>query len=361
MLKIVILAGGTGTRFWPQSRESTPKQFSKIIADKTMIELTYERFLADFKKEDIYFSTNQKFAKIIKKIFPKVSKENIIIEPEKRDTAPAMGFVAAYLDNKFPNDPMVFIPSDHYIADVKKFIQSLKLASKFIEKTGKMMDIAITPNFPSTVLGYTHIGKKSQETNGIKIYEFKGHVEKPDYKTAERYLKAGDYLWHANFYMWTPKLFLEAYKKYSPIHYKSLAKIKEYLKNKDLKKADDEFKKMPKDSIDYAITEKMDPKDVLIIKGEFGWSDIGAWDVLYDQLSKEQDASKNMVKAVWEGLDTTGCLVYGPKDKIIATIGVDDMIIIDTPDALLVCPQSRAQDVKKIVESLKAKKKEKYL
>ena len=358
-MKIIILAGGTGTRFWPQSREKTPKQFSSIIDKKSMIELTYERFLPAFKKSDIYFSTNKKFVPIIKKIFPKIPKKNIIIEPEKRDTAPAMGFVAAYLSLKFPNEPIVFIPSDHFIADVNKFIKILKLADKLIRKTNKMMDIAIAPNFPSTVLGYTKIGKKYLEKNNITIYHFRGHVEKPEYNKAKKYLLSNDYLWHANFYMWTPRLFLQAYKKYSPQHYKHLKKIIENLKKK--KNIETEYCKMPKDSIDYAITEKMDPKDVLIIKGEFGWSDIGAWDVLYDQLSKQVDKNKNLVRAEWEGLDTSGCLIYGSKNKIIATIGLDDMVVIDTKDALLICPHGRAQDVKKIVESLKKKKKKKYL
>ena len=212
-MKIIILAGGTGTRFWPQSREKSPKQFSSIIDKKSMIELTYDRFIPAFKKNDIYFSTNKKFVKKIKNFFPGVSEGNIIVEPEKLDTAPAMGFAAAHLFLKFPDEPMVFAPSDHFIANKKEFIKNLQLADQLIRKTGKMMDISITPNFPSTVLGYTRVGSKYLEKNGIKVYQFEGHVEKPDFNHAKKYLESGDYLWHANYYMWTPRLFLEAYKK----------------------------------------------------------------------------------------------------------------------------------------------------
>lgn len=360
-MKIIILAGGVGTRLWPISRKKSPKQFGAIIDNKSMIECTFDRFKKDFKKEDIFISTIPDFQEKIQKIFPDLPAENIIIEPDKRDSGPAMGYVALNLFLKFPDEPIAFIPSDHYIADVPLFIKSLRVAEGLIRETNKMVDIAVRPNFPSTVLGYTHIGELYKSIDNIQIYRFKGHTEKPDYKTAKGYLENGNYLWHANFYMWTPRLFLEAYKEYALGFYQSFMKIKDFLEKGDARAIEKEYQKLEKTSFDYAVTEKMDPEKVLIIKGNFGWSDIGAWDVLYDQLSKEHDENKNLIRGDWVGIDTSGSLIYGNKDKLIATIGIDDLVIIDTKDALLVCPHGRAQDVKKLITKLKEDGRERFL
>ena len=366
-MKIIILAGGTGTRFWPASRASKPKQFCAITSKEPMIKCTYNRFLDTFKKSDIYISCNEKFVSEIKKIIKGIPDNHFIVEPKKRDTAPAMGYAAAFMANKYPDEPIAFAPSDHFFDDENKFLKSLLFAEKLIRKTGKMLDIGAVPTFPSTVLGYTNIGTLYQKENGCEVYRFKGHTEKPEYKIAKKYLQKGDYLWHVNYYMWTPNAFLNAYKKYQPVMYKTLIKIKELFgtakksNNYNKKEIEAEYTKLKKDSFDYAITEKMDPKDVLIIKGNFGWSDVGAWDVLYDQLSRDLDKESNLVRANWCGIDTNDTLVYGTKDKIIATIGLSDMIVVDTDDALLICPKGRAQDVKKVVDLLKKSKKEKYL
>lgn len=360
-MKIIILAGGSGTRLWPMSRVRKPKQFSKILNNKTMIECTLDRFTKEFNSSDIYISTIPEFVKKIREILPAFPLANIIVEPEKRDSGPAMGYVAVILNQKWPDEPVAFIPSDHFISDNGLFIKSIKVADQIIKETEKMVDIAIPPNFPSIVLGYTRVGEQYREIDGIQVYQFKGHVEKPDYKKAKQYLEEGDYLWHANYYMWTPKLFLEAYKKYAPNLSKPLTKIQDLLKEGKKDAIAKEYKKMDKISIDYAVTEKMNPADVLIIKGAFGWSDIGAWDVLYDQSSKKFDQDRNLVRGNHLGVDTSGSLIYGSKEKLIATIGVDDLIIIDTDDALLICPHGRAQDVKKAVEELEKRKKSKYL
>lgn len=357
-MKVIILAGGSGTRLWPMSRQNKPKQFYNILSDQPLVKDTYERFLHNFSLEDIYISTTPEFTLEIKKIFTHINDENIIVEPEKRDTAPAMGFVAAHLVDEFPDEPIVFVPSDHYITQADIFIKSLRVAEEVILKTKKMVDIGIVPTFPSTALGYTRIGKKVESHDDIALYEFISHTEKPTFQVAQDYLKAGDYLWHANYYMWTPKKFLEVFNRYQKRMFDSFIRIKDLLKKGDQSLVKQEYQKLEKISFDYAITEKMDPQDVLIIRGDFGWSDIGAWDVLYDRMLSKADEHKNVIHANWTGIDTSGSLIYAPSKKIIATIGVDDMIIIDTEDALLICPQGRAQDVKEIVEKLKVDKEE---
>lgn len=358
-MKIVILAGGGGTRLWPLSRGDNPKQFCKLISEETMFEETLERF-KDFPKEKIFVSTTKNLLPLVKKVVPDFPEENIILESAKRDTAPAMGFAAFKLNAIDPDEPIAFIPSDHYIGRVEKFLESIKQAEEVILETGKLLDISIYPTNPNIALGYTKVGKKVFDKNGVEFYEFLGHTEKPDFKTAQKYLEEGGYLWHANYYMWTPKLFLEAYEKYAPELFKDLEKIKVALDEGDDKKAEEIYNQIEKISIDYAIMEKMDPKNVLIIQGDFDWKDIGAWDTLHDNLMTKTDEKRNLVKGERLNIDSSGCVIYGNDKKMIATIGVDDLIIIDTDDALLVCPKSRAQDVKKIVDELK-ERGEKYV
>lgn len=350
-MKIVILAGGTGTRFWPLSRNDKPKQLCRLLSEKTMLEETLERF-KEYPAEKVYISTTKALAGKIKELFSDFPQKNYIIEPALRDTAPAMGYVASYLANIDPDEPMVFVPSDHHIGRIDKFLRSLREAEKVIRETGKLLDISVYPTSPTTTLGYTKIGKMIEERNGVEFYEFLGHKEKPDFKTAQKYLRDGSYLWHANYYMWTPKRFLEAYGKYAPQMYKTLMEIQP-LFGVDEEKITELYSSMEKISIDYAITEKMDPKDLMIIRGDFDWSDIGAWDTLWENMLTKTDEKRNMVMGDRINIDTSGSLIYGREGKIIATVGVDDLVIIDTDDALLVCPKSRAQDVKKLVEEMR--------
>ena len=351
-MRIVILAGGGGSRMWPMSRKSKPKQFCELISDKTMLEETISRF-SDYPVDKVFVSTTKELEKQTKELLKDVPEDNYIIEPALRDTAPAMGFAALMLSLEDPDEPIAFIPADHYVGRVDIFLKSLKEAEKMIKETGKLLDISIHPTIPTTPLGYTKVGKKKCERDGVEFYEFLGHVEKPDYPTAQKYLEEGDYLWHANYYMWTPKLFLEAYRKYAPEIFRKLSLIKQYISEGNSEELEKIYCEMEKISIDYAITEKMDPEELLIIKGAFEWKDIGAWDTLHENLMTKTDERRNLVKGARLNIDTSGSIIYGSDNKLIATVGVDDMVIIDTEDALLVCPKARAQDVKKIVEELK--------
>jgi len=351
-MNIVVLAGGGGSRLWPLSRENKPKQFCRLISEKTMLEETLERF-TDFPQEKIFIATTVELKDEILKILPNFPQENIFIEPARRDTAPAMGYAALRLSLLSPDEPMAFIPSDHYIGRTDKFINSIHKAEEVILETKKLLDISIHPTNPNTALGYTKIGPEVFNKDGVEFYQFLGHTEKPDFKTAQKYLESGDYLWHANYYMWTPRLFLEAYQKYAPAIFSDLEKIKTCLENHQLNEIDKIYRQMEKISIDYAIMEKMDPENVLIIKGSFDWKDIGAWDTLHENLMTKTDERRNLVRGERLNLDTSGCLIYGGEKKIIATIGLDDIIIVDTEDALLVCPKSRAQEAKRVVEELK--------
>lgn len=366
-MNIVILAGGGGTRLWPMSRKEKPKQFTELISNITMFEETFNRFRKAYSLSNIYVAATVKSAKLAQKILPELPKDHFIVEPEKRDTGPAMAYAAAYLfTHANPNEPMAFIPSDHYIKDIDNHIQCFKEAEKIIRKTNKMVDIAIVPTFPNVNLGYTKIGKLQKEINDIKFYEFLGQKEKPDLAAAKKFIKSRKYLWHANYFMWTPKLLLEAYKNYAPAIYGPIENIIKSHKQKGneaekQKLINKEFSKTEKISIDYAVAERMDPKDVLIIKGEFGWSDIGSWNMLYDQLVNQTDNEGNLIKANFVHKDTSNCLVYGPKEKLIATAGVDNLAIVDTKDALLICRKDQSHLVKNIVKILEEEGRENYL
>jgi len=353
-MKIVILAGGGGSRLWPMSRAEKPKQFCRLISERTMFEETLDRF-RDFPRENIFIATTSDLLPEIKGIVPDFPDKNIIVEPARRDTGPAMGYAALYMNLLAPDEPMAFIPSDHYIGRVDRFLNSIKEAEKVILETGKMLDISIYPTSPNTALGYTKIGARKFERNAVEFYEFLGHKEKPDFETAKRYIEEGNYLWHASYYMWTPKNFLAAYQKYAPSMHAKLMEIEKHIKDGNEGEVAKVYASMDKISIDYAVTEKMDPSEVLIIQGEFEWKDIGTWDTLHENLLTKTDERRNLVRGERLNIDTSGCIIYGKDNKLIATVGVDDLVIIDTDDALLICPKSRAQDVKKAVEELKAR------
>lgn len=354
-MKFIILAGGSGTRLWPLSRKQKPKQFTKLMGELTMYEDALQRILGNWSADDVYVSTNPTFAKLIQDVSSDVAPDHFIVEPFRRDTGPAMGFVAAMLELEGdPDEPMAFISSDHHIQDVALFQRSFEVAERMIREHGVLVDIGVTPTFPNVNLGYTKIAQKVASEDGVELYQFAGHVEKPNRPTAEEYIASGDYLWHANYYMWTPRKFMEAYETYAPELGKQLRDIQAAKKAGDQAKLEEIYNQMEKISIDYAITEKMDPSNVWIIKGEFGWSDLGTWDMFYEELAHQHDEAKNLIRANWQGIDTQGTVVYGNGQKVIATIGVHDLVIVDTDDALLIADRNRAQDVKKIVEKLEA-------
>lgn len=349
-MKAVILAGGVGSRLWPMSRASRPKQFFDVISEEPLIRDTYRRLLRSFPAEKIYFSISPTFDALIKEHFPEVPDDRILIEPDKRDTGPAMGYVAALLELTDPDEPIVFIPSDHYIRDEELFLNCLSVGDSLIQETGKLLDIAIAPSFPSTVLGYTKIGDHFKKIDGVDVYNFAGHKEKPDYETAKSYLDDGAYLWHANYYMWTPRKFMEAFEQYAPSMGSVLREIQSAVRNGEVEIVADLYGQLDKISVDYAITEKMKPEDVLIIRGDFGWSDIGAWDTLYDRLAQDQ---QNVTKGHCVAVDTSGSLIYGPEGKLVTVVGMEDIVVVDTADALLVCRKKDAQRVKDVVSKLK--------
>lgn len=340
------------------SRIAKPKQFFDVLSDQPLLRDTYDRIMRFLPPEKIFLSVSPTFAHHVRETLPEVPEENILIEPERRDTGPAMGFAAAILSLRDTQEPMMFIPADHYIRDVERYLTVLRTAGEIVNETGLLVDIAIPPAFPSTALGYTKIGTTLDEKNGVSVFAFAGHTEKPPYEVAKRYLEDGSYLWHANYYTWTPEKFLEAFTEYAPDMSSTLFAIRDAFAAGNSHRVAELYATLPSRSFDYAIAEKIDHTRVNILRGDFGWSDIGTWDVLYDRLS---DQGGNVVKGNAILKNTNGSLIYASGDRLVATLGLHDIVIVDTPDALLVCHKRSAEQLKELLSDIRAQMGEKYL
>ena len=338
------------------SRRAKPKQFFNLVSEEPLVRDTYRRLLRLFNSDDIYFAVSPAYVDAIKETFPEIEDDHIIVEPAKRDTGPAMGYTAAILELSAPDESIVFIPSDHWIEDEETFLNCLRVGDRLIQKTGKMLDIAIAPSFPSTVLGYTKVADQHDTIDEIEVYNFAQHVEKPDFETAKKFLEDGNYLWHANYYMWTPRKFVKCLEEHAPVIGQALRQIQSEMVSGDRTLVPELFDSMPGISIDYAMTEKMNPEDVLIIKGDFGWSDIGAWDTLHDQKVPADDQARNVIRGQVLAIDSQDNLFYASEERMIGAVGVSDLVVVDTGDAILVCTKSQAQRVKDLVEEMKKQK-----
>lgn len=360
-MKLVIFVGGTGTRMWPMSRTKRPKQFQALIGEKSMFRQSLERFQQGFKTEDIFILTGQDYQDVIREEAPELPQENIILEPEMRDTTAAVGYAAAYLDKKFPGDYIGIIwGADHVIKDNEKLIQAIKTAQEIAESENKIVEIDVRPTSPDVNLGYIQIGEQVTTKNGFEVFKFIRQVEKPDLKAAKRFFQSFNYLWHTGYAVWNTSKMMTIFEKYAPDIYLPLKKIHEAI-GTDQEKAVliEEYPKIPKISIDFSIYEKLPSEEILVIPADIGWSDIGAWNILKNELSDNGN-----IISIGDHIDHDShdiLVINKTPKKLIATIGLEGVIIVDTPDALLILPQDRSQDVKKIVEKLKEANRKEFL
>lgn len=352
-MKAVILAGGAGSRLWPLSTNSQPKQFQKLISNKTMLQETIERL--DFlDPSDIFIAINKDHLPIVKKQIKDYSipTKNLIIEPALRDTGPCIGLAASYIAKTHPHEIMAVIYADHLIQNKKVFKEKLKIAEKLTKNEDTLNIIEVKAKFPNVNLGYVKIGKPLKEINGTEIYAFEGFTEKPTIEVAKKFLQSYKYLWNTGLYVWKVDTILKYYQKYLPKTYKHLITIKNAIgTTKERPTLNSNYSKCEKISIDYGIMEKVDPKKVRIIPAELGWSDVGTWESIFEELPR--DKNNNLIKGNHIGIDSTGCLIYGTSNKLIATIGIDNLAVVETNNALLICKKDRSQDVKKLVENIK--------
>lgn len=344
----VIMAGGGGTRLWPKSRESFPKQMHALAGAKPLVQEMAERLNSIVGESNVYVITNSHHAKIMQNVMPGMA-ERIMVDPYRRDTAACIGLAAVYLSKVDPNAVMGNFAADHFIGKEEKFGEVLSAAEK-LASAGHVVTIGLKPTGPETGYGYIEMGDPAETVGSRTIYQVRRFVEKPDLETAQGYLDAGNYLWNSGMFVWSIPTIFSLYQRHLPEMYEKLMRIRDTIgTRKEAEVVDREYESIERISVDYGIMEKLD--DILVIPGDFEWNDIGSWATVCDISCKNDDG--NAVQASHICLDTKDCLIIGTEGRLVATIGVQDLVIVDTDDALLICHKDRAQDVKKIVDKLK--------
>ncbi|HEX6977288.1 MAG TPA: sugar phosphate nucleotidyltransferase [Patescibacteria group bacterium] len=363
-MKIVIFCGGHGTRLWPISRVSFPKPFVPLLKEKSLFQITYERYRKDYSPKDIFISTEDKYLKFVKEQAPEVPKENIILEPERRDTLAAYGLVTIFMNKRFPGEPVLFSWAKHLIRRERVFLDAVKAAGKHTKETGVGVSIDSKPEFPSVNNGWVKKGTSLGFLGGSVYYKLEKQVEKPELALAKRLFLSGSWLIHTGYKVWDTEKLLGYYKQYQPEMYKGLMKISAAMGTKLWKtELYRQYHAFPKTSIDYGILEKLPADSFVTLEADMGWEDVGiSWETYYKGLvtSTLKDDTVEEGGVDTEYLDAERNLVIGTKGKMIGIVGVSDIAVIDTPDGLLICKLSDSQKVKKLYEMIE-KKNSKYV
>lgn len=351
----LIMASGRGERFWPKSRKNLPKQFLSLTDDgKTMIQLTVERILPLVKLEDIFIATNKAYRELVLEQIPGLPEENILCEPIGRNTAPCIGLGAIHIAQKYDDAIMFVLPSDHLIKFTNMFLKTLETGADVAENNTNLVTIGITPDYPETGYGYIKFDPRRTEGQAYAVERF---VEKPSLEVAKEYLSTEEYLWNSGMFIWKVSSILKNMQKFMPDTYESLIKIKEAIgtpqQDSILEK---EFHNMQSQSIDYGIMEKAD--NIYILPGTFGWDDVGSW--LAVERIKKTNEFGNAVAGNIITVNTHNCIIQGDK-KLIAIVGMEDTIVVDTKDATLICAKDSAGDIKKVTENLKICNRNEYI
>ena len=342
-LYAIILAGGAGTRFWPMSRAKMPKQFLNIIGPKTFLQMTLARIQSKISPKNIFIVTSAMYARQIKSQIAafKIPSSNILFEPEGKNTAPAICWATAHIHKINPRAIEVILPSDHLIKDEKKFLKILDQGFHWASRQ-YLVTLGIVPLRPETGYGYLKTEKIKSVPGGI--FAVKKFTEKPSLLKAKQFLRSKNYLWNSGMFVWESRTILEEFKKYLPSMYQSLSTAPGGLRLKKI------WKNVQSISIDYGILEKA--HHVVAIPADIGWSDLGSWEALKEILPSDQN--RNVLKGDVLALDCANTMIFADR-RLIASVGLKNLMIIDTPDVLLVCPKDRSQDVKAIVTKLKMK------
>jgi mannose-1-phosphate guanylyltransferase len=356
MFYALIMAGGSGTRLWPLSRQNHPKQSLKLVGERTMFQQAVERLDLLFKPEQILVVTRREHVDLLQSQTPGLPFNNFIVEPEGRGTAPAIGLAAIHLHHKDPTAVMAVLTADHHIADKKAFCNALA-AAEALAQQGHLVTMGIKPSSPSTGFGYINQGEQLDVVNELPAYRVERFTEKPDLETATRMVNSGLYSWNSGMFIWRVDRILQEFEQQMPDLYAQLLKVEAAL---DTPQYEEQigaiWPRVTKQTIDYGVMEHA--SDVAVIPVEIGWSDIGSWGALFDLLPK--DAADNIFIGPHIEIDTHNTLLFGEK-RLVAMIGVENMVIVDTDEALLICPKSREQDVKEMVDLLKKSKYSSWL
>ena len=344
----LIMAGGGGTRLWPLSRRARPKQALTLVGERTMFEHAVDRIASLFQPEEIFVVTGEEHLESLLLQAPELPRANFLLEPVGQGTAPAIGLGAVHLRRRDPQAVMVVLTADHFIRDVERFRRVLTAAAQVAEK-GHLVTLGITPSFPSTGFGYIQQGEQLYEVDGFAVFRALRFTEKPSPETAFQMVESGLYTWNSGMFIWRVDRIMEEFARQMPDLYDVLMQIDAVLGTPayepTLRRL---WPELSPQSIDYGVMEGA--RDVVVIPVDIGWSDVGNWSSMREILPA--DADGNVVVGEHVGLETRNTIVFGGH-RLIATIGLEDMIIVDTDDALLICPVDREQDVREMVRQLR--------
>ena len=348
-MDVLVLAGGTGSRLWPRSRRTKPKQFLPLLSKRTMLQETVERVRPLVDAERVFVVTGDDYAQLVQQQLSDVPRSNIIMEPSGRGTAPAVGLAAIQMRRSNPDGVMAVLSADHLILRNEAFRTALQ-AAEVAAREGYLVTLGIQPTFANTGYGYIKCGPQISESHDLTVHQVARFAEKPDQATAERYLAEGDYYWNAGIFIWQTQTFLDAVERYLPKLRSQLNQIQAgFGKSRHQITLNHVWEQVENITVDYGIMERA--PNVAVIPVDIGWSDVGDWHTLTTLMADGESA--NVVIGPHVEVDTKSTLIYSDSGRIIATIGLHGFLVVDTGDALLIAPRDRAQDVKKIVDQLR--------
>lgn len=351
------MAGGVGTRFWPISRRSMPKQFLDILGTgKSFIRSTYERFAGMIPPENFLVSTNTVYKPLVLEHLPELKEHQVLCEPVGRNTAPCITYAAWRLQAMDPSATMIVTPSDHIILNESQFVKAITESADFAEREGVMMTIGIKPNRPDTGYGYIQV-EPSQATEG-SIYKVKTFTEKPDLKMAEVFVRSGEFFWNSGIFIWSVKTIMENIAEFLPETQKLFASIADYYNTpEEGEKVAVIYPEAKSISIDFGIMEKA--RNVYVRRSDFGWSDIGTWGSLYQFSGKDENG--NVLPGNSIMYNSRGNIVKSRGDKLTVIDSLDDYIVVDTEDVLMICPKDKEQNIKNYIDDVKFKIDDKFI
>jgi mannose-1-phosphate guanylyltransferase len=354
---VAIMAGGIGSRFWPKSRTSYPKQFLDILnTGKSLIQWTFERYAAFIPTENIYVVASEEYSSLIEQQLPNIPKENILAEPSRKNTAPCIAYISFKLMQKDPEAMLIVAPSDHIILDNEAFRNISLKALDFVGSIKALVTLGITPTHPNT--GYGYIQREAVEV-ADSIYKVKTFTEKPSLEIAKSFLESGDFLWNGGIFIWKVQNILKAFEIYQPEMFELFENEKSSFNTaNEVAALGRIYPLCTSISIDFAIMEKAE--NVYVIPSSFGWSDLGTWNSAYDNMEKDYLGNAVSAENVVV-IDATKCMVSAPKEKLVVLQGMDDMIVVDTKDVLLICSKHKEQEIKEYVAEVKRSKGDTYL
>lgn len=351
-MKIVVFAGGVGTRLWPLSRRQTPKQFRKIIGAKSTLRLSVERLFPDFSPKDIFIATGKQYAKIVKDQLPEIPGSHLILEPEIRDVGAAVGLATAILHHDFPNEPLAIIWSDHLVKKERRFREVLHLAEKEVLKDKNLLVlIGQRARFANQNIGWIEFGKLKKEIRGTKTFQFKRFIYRPKLEEANQFLENDRFAWNPGYFVTTPSFLLSKFREFAPQMWEGLKRIQTAVGSENFQRVlEKSYPKFEKISFDNLILERINPQNVLVIAVDLGWSDIGAWEALKEAL--EVSNKENVTRGKVLLTDCQDNLIFNLTDQLAVGIDLQDILLISTDDVLLACHKDSVPKIKKLVESL---------